>query len=77
MDVHSQVDVEDVRKKEWSLEFPELAISNLSSGIPAFPPFLKISSPASTAKGCEAETIPLVPNTTDLRLGKRSNAGSG
>ena len=52
-------------------------VTTLISSIPALPPFLKISNPASVAKGWEDETTPFVPYTTDLRLGNRWNESSG
>ena len=45
--------------------------------IPAFPPFLRISRPASVAKGCEDDTTPLVPYTTDRLLGNLCRTISG
>lgn len=45
--------------------------------IPAFPPFRKISNPASVARGWEDETTPLVPYTCERRLGKRCSTSSG
>ena len=44
---------------------------------PALPPFLRISSPASTANGCEAATTPFVPYTCDRRLANRWKTISG
>jgi hypothetical protein len=44
--------------------------------VPAFPPCLSISNPASVANGLDEETTPFVPYTTDRRLGKRWKTGS-
>jgi hypothetical protein len=45
--------------------------------VPAFPPRLSISSPASVANGWDEDTIPFVPYTTDRRLGNRWKTNSG
>lgn len=44
---------------------------------PALPPFRSISSPASTASGCEAATTPFVPYTCERRLANRWKTMSG
>jgi hypothetical protein len=43
----------------------------------ALPPFLRISIPAVDARGCVLDTMPFVLCTTDRRLGKWTNWGSG
>lgn len=45
--------------------------------VPAFPPLLRISSPAAVARGWDDDTTPFVPYTTDLLLGNSWNTGDG
>lgn len=44
---------------------------------PALPPFLRISKPASVARGWDEATTPFVPKTTDLRLENGVKTSSG